>query len=196
MFTGLVQFLGSLVSLTRAEPSELILKAELPDSVRIGDSVSVNGACLTVVRIEKGQYAFNLGQETLRLSNFADLQPGSLVNLELAMTLNDRLGGHLVSGHLDGTARLKTVRKLPGSTVMSFFFTEREWTRLMITKGSIALNGVSLTLHSVSGQEFTIEVIPHTLAETNLKTLKNGERVNVELDLLGKYLYNFNFGKK
>lgn len=196
MFTGLVQFLGSLVSLTRAEPSELILKAELPDSVRVGDSVSVNGACLTVVRIEKGQYAFNLGQETLRLSNFADLQPGSLVNLELAMTLNDRLGGHLVSGHLDGTARLKTVRKLPGSTVMSFFFTEREWTRLMITKGSIALNGVSLTLHSVSGQEFTIEVIPHTLAETNLKTLKNGERVNVELDLLGKYLYNFNFGKK
>jgi len=196
MFTGLIQYSGTLISLSRTNPIELTVQAPLLESVRIGDSVSVNGACLTVIDIDGSQYGFNLSEETLRLSTFGDLCPGSSLNLELAMTLSDRLGGHLVSGHIDGTARLKGMQKRPGSTVMSFVTAEKGWMRLMIPKGSITVNGISLTLSGVSGQEFKVDVIPHTLVSTNLHTLKIGERVNIELDLIGKYLYNFNLSKE
>ncbi len=196
MFTGIVQYQGSMLTLTRTNPMVLTIRAELPDTVRIGDSVAVNGACLTVIAIDRHGCSFNLSQETLRVSNFGDLTPGSPLNLELAMTLADRLGGHLVSGHLDGTARLKTVRVHSGSSALTFIVTDRSWPRFMIPKGSITVNGVSLTLSELSGMEFSVEVIPHTLASTNLNGLRGGERVNIELDLIGKYLYNFNLWKE
>lgn len=191
MFTGLVQYRGSLIALSRRSPMELTVRASLPASVLIGDSVAVNGACLTVIRIEESVYAFNLSEETLKMSHFADLVLGSPLNLELAMTLADRLGGHLVSGHLDGTARLKGIQKGSGSSRLSFLCGDRNWMKQMIPKGSIAVNGVSLTISELKGSEFRVDVIPHTLESTNLRDLRIGERVNIELDLLGKYLYNF-----
>ncbi len=196
MFTGLIQFTGSLIEVSRTHPIQLTVSAPLPESLRIGDSVAVNGACLTVISIDSKRCSFNISEETLRLSTFADLTPGSPLNLELAMTLSDRLGGHLVSGHIDGMARLKAIRKSPGSTGLTFITSEKGWTKLMIPKGSIAVNGISLTLSQISGLEFRVDVIPHTLSSTNLNSLRIGERVNIELDLLGKYLYNFNLHKE
>lgn len=191
MFTGLVQFQGRLISFSRSSPAVLTLSADLPASVRIGDSIAVNGACLTVISMDGNQVAFNVSEETLRLSTFADLTPQNPLNLELAMGLGDRLGGHLVSGHLDGTARVKGIQKQGGSTAITFVFTDKEWARMMIPKGSIAVNGISLTLSVVAGLEFRVDVIPHTLKSTSLGTLRIGERVQIELDLIGKYLYNF-----
>lgn len=196
MFTGLVQYQGSLISFSKTSPAVLTLSAELPDSVQIGDSIAVNGACLTVIAIEKPRYSFNVSEETMRLSTFADLSPKYPLNLELAMSLGERLGGHLVSGHLDGTARVKGIQKLSGSTTFSFVFTEKEWAKMMIPKGSVSINGISLTLSAVSGLEFRVDVIPHTLKSTNLGSLRIGERVQVELDLIGKYLYNFYLRKE
>jgi riboflavin synthase len=196
MFTGLVQHQGQMIRLAKSNPAVLTLSADLPDTVRIGDSVAVNGACLTVIDIKGSQYSFNVSEETLRLSTFDDLPPRYPLNLELAMCLGDRLGGHLVSGHLDGTARVKTIRPQAGSTTFDFVFTDRDWPRQMIPKGSVCVNGISLTLSAVTGMEFRIDVIPHTLATTNLSSLRIGERVQIELDLIGKYLYNFHLRKE
>lgn len=190
MFTGIVLKMGTFVSLERKSSPTLTVDIGELDRVKLGDSVAVNGSCLTVVEMRGGRYKFNLSGETLRLSNFGDLSRGSYVNIELPLTLQDFLGGHLVSGHLDGVVRVKAITRGTGSTKFSFVFREREWKRYLIHKGSVTLNGVSLTLSEVSGSYFSVEIIPHTLAGTNLKYLKVGERVNLELDMLGKYLYS------
>ena len=191
MFTGIVIATGRLVSLHKGNAPLLTLTADLDASVRVGDSVAVNGACLTAVTIKGKHYAFNLSGETLSRSHFSDLVPGSGLNLELPLTLQDFLGGHLVSGHLDGTARLRSRRKGRGSEGLTFTYGERDWRRFLLEKGSVTLNGVSLTLTRVENALFSVEAIPQTLKTTNLGHLRAGERVNVELDLLGKYLYNF-----
>ena len=191
MFTGIVIATGRLVSLHKGSEPRLTLSADLDAPVQVGNSVAVNGACLTAVTVKGNHYAFNLSGETLSGSHFSDLVPGSELNLELPLTLQDFLGGHLVSGHLDGTARLRSRRKGRGSEGLTFTYAEREWRRFLLGKGSITLNGVSLTLTRVENSLFSVEVIPQTLKTTNLGHLRTGERVNVELDLLGKYLYNF-----
>ena len=155
--------------------------------------MAVNGACLTLVEMKGGYLKFNLSRETLNLSTFADLVPGTLLNLELPLTLKDFLGGHLVSGHLDGVARVKAVGYDRGSSKYSFVYTDRSWKKFLVYKGSVTINGISLTISEIKGSYFSVEVIPHTLATTNLKYLKIGERVNLELDLIGKYLYNLSY---
>ncbi len=192
MFTGIILKPGKFLSLEHKKEITLAVETgELP-RVKIGDSVAVNGACLTIIGFENGGQScrFNLSRETLKLSNLGDLPRGSVVNLELPLTLNDFLGGHLVSGHLDGVVRLKTKQTKGDSTTFSFIFQNRDWVKFLIHKGSVTLNGVSLTLSEVRQSFFSVEVIPHTLTTTNLKYLKIGERVNLELDLIGKYLYN------
>ncbi|MCP5052867.1 MAG: riboflavin synthase [bacterium] len=192
MFTGIILKMGKLVSLEKKSKISLTIGTGPLERVKIGDSVSVNGACLTVVDFDtkQGRCRFNLSKETLGLSNFSDLPKGSYVNLELPLTLDDFLGGHLVSGHLDGVARVKSIRQKGDSATYSFTYRDREWRKFLVYKGSVTINGISLTLSEVKQTHFSVEVIPHSLESTNLKYLKIGERVNVELDLMGKYLYN------
>lgn len=196
MFTGIVLKTGNLVSLEKKTPITLTVETGPLENVKIGDSVAVNGSCLTVVAMTQNRCRFNLSSETLKLSNFGDLVKGSSLNLELPLTLNDFLGGHLVSGHLDGVVRLKSIQKRGDSATYSFSYRDREWRRFLVYKGSVTLNGISLTLSDVRESFFSVEVIPHTVESTNLKYLKIGERVNLELDLLAKYLYNVNSGHK
>ncbi|UCH93724.1 MAG: riboflavin synthase [Candidatus Aminicenantes bacterium] len=190
MFTGIILKMGKLVSLEKKNPITLTVETGPLGQVKIGDSMAVNGACLTVVAFDGSQCQFHLSDETLKLSNFNDLTRGSYVNLELPLTLQDFLGGHLVSGHLDGVVRLKSIQKRSTSTTFSFTFQDREWRKFLIHKGSVTLNGISLTLTEVRESFFSVEAIPHTLETTNLKYAKIGERLNLELDLIGKYLYN------
>ena len=191
MFTGIVLTLGTLQALEKKDFPVLRLSAQLPEGLKLGDSVAVNGACLTIIQMSGSEYSFNLSQETLKMSNFLDLSRGSVLNLELPLTLKDFLGGHMVSGHLDGVARVKSIQKRAGSTKFSLVFNKSDWKKFLIPKGSVTLNGVSLTLSEVGSSFFSVEIIPHTLDATNLKLLKVGDRVNLELDLIGKYLYNF-----
>jgi riboflavin synthase len=191
MFTGIVLTLGTLQALEKKEFPVLRMSAQLPGELKLGDSVAVNGACLTIIQMAGSEYSFNLSQETLKMSNFLDLSRGSVLNLELPLTLKDFLGGHMVSGHLDGVVRVKSIQKRAGGTKFSFVFNKSDWRKFLIPKGSVTLNGVSLTLSEVGSSFFSVEVIPHTLDATNLKLLKVGDRVNLELDLIGKYLYNF-----
>ncbi|HDP95293.1 MAG TPA: riboflavin synthase [Candidatus Aminicenantes bacterium] len=191
MFTGLVTAVGRLVSLDRGREPRLVVSSDLGSRVGVGDSVAVDGACLTVVSMSKGQLAFNLSGETLARSRFADLAAGRRLNLELPLKMEDFLGGQLVSGHLDGTARLHSRRAGRGAERFTFAYGDKNWRPLLLDKGSVAVNGVSLTLVDVAGSRFSVEVIPQTLRSTNLDDLRSGERVNMELDLVGKYLYNF-----
>ena len=195
MFTGIILKMGRLVSLEKKNPLTLTVATGPLAPVRIGDSVAVNGACLTVVAFDGNQCRFHLSEETWERSHFSDLTNGSYVNLELPLTLQDFLGGHLVSGHLDGVARLKSRQKRGSSTTFSFTYRHREWKKFFIPKGSVTVNGISLTVSELRESFFSVEVIPHTLETTNLKYAKIGERMNIELDLLGKYLYNFRLDK-
>jgi riboflavin synthase len=190
MFTGIILKMGKLVSLDKKDPITLTVETGLLERVKTGDSVAVNGACLTVVAIDGKKCQFHLSGETLKLSNFSDITRGSYVNLELPLTMQDFLGGHLVSGHLDGVVRVKSMQKRPGSWTFSFTYQDRHWRKFLVHKGSVALNGISLTLSEVRESFFSVEVIPHTLETTNLKYTKIGDRMNLELDLMGKYLYN------
>lgn len=188
--------MGKYMSLERGSTPTLTVDTGGPEGfgrVKLGDSVAVNGACLTVVQMNGNLYKFNLSLETLKLSNFGDLTRGGYVNLELPLTLQDFLGGHLVSGHLDGVVRVKAITPASGSVKYSFTYRQREWQKFLIHKGSVTLNGISLTLSEVKSSYFSVEIIPHTLDGTNLKFLKIGERVNLELDLIGKYLYNLTY---
>lgn len=190
MFTGIISQLGRLIALEKKTFPLLTVEFDLSRPVNIGDSVAVNGACLTVVQIEGNRYRFNLSQETLKFSHFGDLVAGSYLNIELPLTLQDFLSGHLVSGHLDGVVRVRDINKSSESSKFSFTFQDRNWRKFLVHKGSVTLNGVSLTITDVGESSFSTAIIPHTLASTNLKYLKPGERVNIELDLIGKYLYN------
>jgi riboflavin synthase len=190
MFTGIILKMGKYISLERKTSPTLTIDAGELANVKIGDSVAVNGACLTVVEIAGNLYKFNLSQETLRLANFGDLTRGSYVNIELPLTMQDFLGGHLVSGHLEGVARVKAINAGPGGAKFSFVYRDRQWKKFLIHKGSVTINGVSLTISELKSSYFSVEIIPHTLEATNLKYLKIGERVNLELDMLAKYLHN------
>jgi riboflavin synthase len=191
MFTGLIESQATLVALERGNRPCLALRAALEPPPAVGASLAVNGVCLTLVERRGALLRFDLAEPTLRLSNLQDLAPGAPLNLERPLALGGRLDGHLVSGHIDGTVRLRAAQRGGGASRWSFTFREREWRRLLVVRGSVALNGVSLTLAEVHPTWFSVELIPQTLAATNLGRLRSGERVNIELDLLGKTLYNF-----
>jgi len=191
MFTGLISATATLVSLEKRGNPVLTVRVALAKPPVVGDSVAVDGVCLTVIERKKDLLRFNLAAPTLKLANLQDRPVGSALNIELPLTLNDYLGGHMVSGHIDGTARLRSINKSDGNSRFTFTFREREWRKFIVARGSVALNGVSLTVAEVSASWFAVEIIPQTLATSNLKLLRVGERVNIELDLIGKYLFNF-----
>jgi riboflavin synthase len=191
MFTGLVETTASVASLVpRAGGARLTLRiGPIAAEVREGDSIAVNGCCLTATDIDAGaqSIAFDLLEQTLRVTNLGDLQPGDEVNIERALRAGDRLGGHFVQGHVDATAEI-LYWGLDGTDYRLTLALPPESRGLVIPKGSICLDGISLTAAEVTPEHVTCWIIPHTHDVTNLHTRKAGQRMNVEFDMLGKYV--------
>lgn len=196
MFTGLVEEVGQVVSFAPAQNAwSLQLAARLvPGDVAVGDSVAVNGCCLTVVRRDAGHLWFELLEETRRLTNFSELTPGALVNLERSLKPESRLGGHFVSGHIDALARVETFEPRGKDHYLRIAAPAGSG-RYLVSKGSIAVDGVSLTVAEVAGDSFAVWLIPHTLAMTNLRDKRAGSGVNLEFDLLAKYVEKLMAGR-
>ena len=189
MFSGIIESLGTVVRLDPEPPGvRLVVEADLlREGVSLGDSVSVNGCCLTVVAIDEGQVSFDAGEETLRCTNLGQLKPSSRVNLERSLKIGDPLGGHFVTGHIDATGILD--RREDDASWSTFWFSvPGHCLRQMACKGSVSVDGISLTLVEVNKEVFSVALIPHTLAVTTLGSLQEGETVNVETDILAKYV--------
>jgi riboflavin synthase len=192
MFTGIIEVLGTAASIESVgEITRLVIDApEIARDVRVGESVAVNGCCLTVVAEEAGCLHFDVIRETVLRTSLGDLAVGSRVNLERAMRLDGRLDGHIVQGHVDGTGRVERFER-DGDDVRLYVACEREITHNLVEKGSVAIDGVSLTVVGVSETGFDVALIPHTLEVTNLGGSKPGDRVNLEADVLGKYVKRY-----
>jgi riboflavin synthase len=188
MFTGLVEELGRLEWMRRSEgQAQLAIQApEISPGVRIGDSIAVNGCCLTVTVAQDGLLVFDLLEETLKKTNLGALKSGSGVNLERSLAVGGRLGGHFVQGHVDTTIALLRTEQRGGDLRLDFEM-PAEFAGYLAYKGSVAINGVSLTVAEVGDDSFTVWIIPHTASATNLGVLQAGERVNLECDMLAKY---------
>jgi len=190
MFTGLVEETGLIDSIEHTPSGGVQLSVRAPmiaAGVRLGDSIAVNGCCLTVAAMENGQFRFDLLQETLARTSLGSLAPGGSVNLERALAAGGRLGGHFVQGHIDGTAEILKIEPV-GADVRLEIALPAEGARYLVPKGSIAVDGISLTVAELHPERFVLWIIPHTLAATNLATRKAGDRVNLEYDLLAKYV--------
>lgn len=198
MFTGLVEGRGRVaavipqppgVQLVVAAPAELCT-ASSRDPLRIGESIAVSGCCLTLVSVQGRAWAFEAGEETLSRTNLGQLRPGDLVNLERALPVSGRLGGHFVQGHIDGVGTVTAIDR-DGEWVRMRFECPPALTRQMVAKGSVAVDGVSLTLVDVEPERFSVALIPHTLAVTTLGLREVGDVVNIETDIIGKYVEKF-----
>jgi riboflavin synthase len=188
MFTGLVESLGSVSDVVPSGAGrDLVIAAPFSGELAIGESVAVNGACLTVVAHDATTFRFQAGPETLRRTNLGELRPGDRVNLERSLRVGDRLGGHFVQGHVDAVGRIDR-RVADGEWETVWFASPRELTSQMVSKGSVAVDGVSLTLVDVEAERFSVALIPHTMANTTLGFKKAGDAVNLETDLLAKYV--------
>jgi riboflavin synthase len=189
MFTGLVEALGRVERVVEEGPGRRFTLAwsGLDGPLALGESVAVNGCCLTVVSAEGESFDLQAGPETLLRTNLGDRRAGDRVNLERSLRVGDRLGGHFVQGHVDTTAVLRE-RRPEGEWEFLAFGIDPAWTELMVEKGSVAVDGVSLTLVTVGAGDFSVMLIPHTLAVTTLGGLKAGDRVNVEADMLAKHV--------
>ncbi len=192
MFTGIIEEKGMISRIERtARKARLTIRAEsILSDVHLGDSIAVNGICLTVIRYEETTFTVDVMEETWRRTALGNLQPGKTVNLERAMAANGRFGGHLVSGHIDGVGVIREIRQ-EGNGVWYRISAEKNILDIIVEKGSIAIDGISLTVAKVSPQDFSVSVIPHTLAQTTLQERKTGESVNLENDMIGKYLWKF-----
>jgi riboflavin synthase len=191
MFTGLISHSGQFVRY-RKNQTELVIEVpqQLSDRLETGDSLGVDGVCLTLTRKEKNCLAFNLSKETLKKTTLGEMRPAKSLNLELPVTVSSLLGGHLVTGHADGCGKVVEVR--PGTAGKRIRIRiSRELRKFLAEKGSVAVNGVSLTVAGLRSDYFEVELIPVTLRQTNLNQLRPGDRVNLECDIIGKYVYNF-----
>jgi riboflavin synthase len=189
MFTGIIEELGKVKSLSvYSETAQLKVGAKKTLSdVRLGDSIAVNGICLTVVSFSNEEFTVDVMPETLRKTILNDLKAGRPLNLERAMMLGGRLGGHLVSGHVDGVGRIEKKRP-EGNAVIFHITAPPEVLRFIVPKGSVAIDGISLTVADVTGDSFSVSVIPHTAAQTTLGSKAVGDIVNLENDMIGKYV--------
>lgn len=188
MFTGLVEEIGLCEDLQRSAGSArlLIQTQSISCGVKIGDSISVNGCCLTVISIRDGSMAFDLLDETLQRTNLKELISGRKVNLERSLLADGRLGGHFVQGHVDATIPVVAILQ-QGSDLRIDFKVPPEFAAYVAYKGSVAINGVSLTIAEVTADSFAVWIIPHTATHTNLGDLREGDLVNLECDMLAKY---------
>ncbi len=185
MFTGIVEEVGTVVSL---EGQRLTIAAgKVLEDVKLGDSIAVNGACLTVVDFEATRFSVELAPETLKRTSFGSWVPGRQVNLERPLAVSDRLGGHIVQGHVDATGRITSL-KPEGDCVIFRIASPKRLMPYIVEKGFVAVDGISLTVVKVGGSSFTLSVIPYTLVNTNLQSLGKGGRVNLEVDIVAKYV--------
>ena len=198
MFTGIIQALGKVQELTRrGTDARLRVDAGMLDlaGVGLGDSIAVSGVCLTVIALHEGGFSADVSEETLRCTTFVALQPGDQVNLEKALTLATPLGGHLVSGHVDGVAEVK-MRSEVGQSVRYVVEVPGPLAKYIPTKGSVCVDGVSLTVNAVHDDAFEVNIVPHTLRETTLGSWVVGRRVNLEVDLMARYVERLLLGDR
>jgi riboflavin synthase len=192
MFTGIIEGLGNIAAIhSSGQGNRVTIEAGFAlDQTKIGDSISVSGACLTAVKIEGRRFEVDVSPETLNTTIFDQAKVGDRVNLERAMRFSDRIDGHLVSGHIDGTGIVKQ-REIQGNAVIVTIEVAESLTRFMIAKGSVAVDGISLTINSCDAGSFSISIIPHTAKLTTIGFKNRGDRVNIETDMIGKYVERF-----
>ena len=191
MFTGIIEHMGEVVSLQKeAENLHITMRTPITQELKIDQSVAHNGVCLTVVAIEGDVYTVTVIQETLQKTNLGDLNVGDQVNIERCMKLGDRLDGHLVQGHVDQTAKCVDVVEVDGSWYYTFSY--ENLGNITVEKGSICVNGVSLTVVNSQADSFSVAIIPYTYKHTNFHNFKIGTIVNLEFDILGKYIVKMN----
>ena len=188
MFTGIIETIGTIKLITEeGRNKRMTVQSSFAQELRVDQSISHDGVCLTVERITENEYEVVAIEETLTRSHFKNLKIGSSVNLERSLKIGDRLDGHFVQGHVDQTALCKKIENKEGSHVFTFQFNDNN-AGLIVDKGSITINGVSLTVVESSGDLFSVAIIPYTYNHTNFKYLKQGELVNLEFDVIGKYV--------
>ena len=190
MFTGIIEDIGRIDHISKSEnENTYTIEAKKIDlsEIKIGESITVNGACLTVISFEGKKFKVEASHETLSKTNLSNLEVNSNVNLERALKVNDRLGGHIVTGHIDGIAEVVDIKPV-GESIEFYFMVPDELKKYFITKGSVAVDGISLTVNEVFNDKFSVNIIPHTQVETIIAGLKIGDEVNIECDILGKYV--------
>jgi len=188
MFTGIIESTGTVEKIeNKGKNIELTLSSSLSSELKIDESLSHNGVCLTVTKCDKSFYTVTIIHESLKKTNFFDIKVGSQVNLERSLKINGRLDGHIVQGHIDCIGKCLNKVDQDNSWLFTFQFSEK-FSSLIIEKGSICINGISLTCFDISKNNFTVAIIPHTFENTNFKFLNVGDIVNLEFDILGKYI--------
>ena len=190
MFTGIISHIGIFKEYRIGKQEMAVEMPELASHLEIGESLAVNGVCLSLTRKEKNLLFFDLSKETLSRTNLGSLRRGNLLNLELSLSLSSPLSGHLVTGHVDSTGKVLSIQKSGKGKRMTISFPV-DLNRYLINKGSVAIDGVSLTIAKLDSSTFEVELIPLTLKNTNLGVLKVGNTVNIECDIIGKYVYNW-----
>ena len=199
MFTGIIEEVGRVASIkTKGEQRRLTVScSKLLPELKQGDSVSVSGVCLTAVEITKNSFAADLAQETWRRTSFSGLQKDASVNLELPMRASGRFDGHVVQGHVDGVGTVIDLKPIPdGNDYWLNLNVPSELTRYIVSKGSLAIEGISLTVAAIEGTQVRVAIIPHTFEATNLRSLKPGDPVNLEVDVIAKYLEKMMAGER
>jgi riboflavin synthase len=195
MFTGIIEGLGTIAGIrSSGQGKRLTIEADFSlDQTKIGDSISVSGACLTAVKIDGKRFEVDVSPETLQTTTFGQAKVGERLNIERALRLSDRIDGHLVSGHIDGTGTVKQRESLSNAIIITIAMKE-SLTRYLIVKGSVAVDGVSLTINTSESDNFSVSIIPYTAKLTTIGFKSKGDRVNIEADMIGKYVERFMSG--
>lgn len=197
MFTGIVEDLGTVKNIKRKK-DDVVFTFEVGNinlkEVILGDSIAVNGTCLTVTSLSKKTFTVDASKETLAKTNLGKLKVGKTVNLELALKAGDKMGGHMVNGHIDGVGKVKS-RAKQGESYEFTFSVPKNLSKYIVEKGSVAIDGVSLTVNAVKGDNFVVNIIPFTQKATTFGQIRKGSSVNIECDIIGKYVEKFLKGK-
>lgn len=191
MFTGIIEEVGRVTSISNENENRrlTVTASHVVKELKKGDSIAVSGVCLTAVEITSNSFAADLADETWNRTSFSRIKPGALVNLELPMRADGRFGGHIVQGHVDGTGNFVALDEIPGADNHWLRFEiPPELARYVIVKGSLSIEGISLTVAKIAGTQVTVAIVPHTTEMTNLKSLKAGNPVNLEVDMIAKYV--------
>ena len=198
MFTGIIAAVGKITAIKNNEKDMTISvdagSLDMHD-VKLGDSIANNGVCLTVTRLNVNGFDADLSHETIKLSGFANIQPGFMINLEKAMQMNDRFGGHIVSGHVDGVGEITSISPL-GNAIEYWIKAPDDLAKYIAKKGSITVDGISLTTNDVDGARFKLTIIPHTISQTTMQQYAVGSRVNLEVDVIARYLERLVLGEQ
>lgn len=188
MFTGIIENLGIITDIIeKGTEKEIIIAANIDETLKIGQSIACNGACLTITNINKKELSFFISAETIAKTTISNWSIGKEINLELAMSANSRFDGHMVSGHIDDVAKIDSIKSLNDSYIVKVLIGDN-YVDYLIDKGSITIDGISLTINKIENNIIYLNIIPHTWLNTNMKELEDGDDVNIEIDLIAKYI--------